>query len=137
MNGNTTAWEGVMPVTAPQTILVVDDDSAMRTILAFTLGSFGYVALVAADGEEALQVAHNHPEIRMIILDVVMRGLSGKRLARQLQIELPKAAILFCSGHAAEALSLHGIVANSVHFMQKPCRPLELRQKIEELLASR
>ncbi|HYJ04259.1 MAG TPA: response regulator [Chthoniobacterales bacterium] len=136
MSGDARACEGIIPATARQTILVVDDDSAMRTILGFTLGSFGYIALVAGDGEEALQVARKHPEIRMIILDVVMRGLSGKRLAEQLQIDLPKAAILFCSGHAAEALSLHGIVATSVHFMQKPCQPGALQRKIEELLGS-
>ena len=119
------------------TILVIDDDPAMRTILCFTLRSFGYLALVAGEGNEALQIAQDHPEIRMIILDVVMPGLSGRKLADQLQIMLPQAAILFCSGHAADAMSLHGIDPNSVHFMQKPCRPPELQSKVEELLTVR
>ena len=137
MNGNAAAGAGLLPVTSPCTILVIDDDPAMRTILSFTLAAFGYVALVAGDGEEALQVARNHPQIRVIILDVVMRGLSGKKLAEQLQINLPKAVILFCSGHPAETMSLHGIDLESVHFLQKPCRPPELERKIEELLGSR
>lgn len=120
-----------------QTILVVDDDPSMRTILSLSLASYGYPALVASDGEAALQTARNHPEIRVIILDVVMRGLSGRKLADQLQIHLPKAAILFCSGHPPEVMSLHGINLNSAHFIQKPCRPGELKTKIDELFASR
>jgi CheY-like chemotaxis protein len=135
MNGSPTASAGIQPTRLQQSILIIDDDPAMRTILGFTLKAFGYVALVAGDGEEALQIAHHHPEIRLIILDVVMAGLSGKQLADQLQIALPKAAILFCSGHPPETLSLHGIDPNLVQFIQKPCRPPELQHKIEELLA--
>jgi len=125
------------PAALPPTILVVDDDAAMRMILSLTLRTFGYIGLVAGDGEEALQVTRDHPEIRVILLDVVMPGLSGKELADQLQINLPDAVILFCSGHASEMMSLHGIDLNSVHFLQKPCRPPELQRKIEELLATR
>jgi len=124
-----------MSEAAPQTILVIDDDAAMRMILSFTLKGFGYLTLVAADGEEALQVARNQPHIRMIILDVVMAGLSGKKLADQLQLNLPKAVILFCSGHPSETMLLHGIDVNPTHFMQKPCRPPELQRKVAELLA--
>jgi DNA-binding response OmpR family regulator len=137
MNANAAAGAGIVPATSPETILVVDDDAAMRTILNFTLAGFGYLALVASAGEEALQVARNHPEIRAIILDVVMHGLSGKKLADQLQINLPKAVILFCSGHPPEVMSLHGITVDAAHFIQKPCQPGELQRKIEELLASR
>ena len=133
MNGNSA---GILPARLQQTILVIDDDPAMRTILSFTLKAFGYLTLVAADGQEALQATRDHPEIRLIILDVVMPGLSGKKLADQLEINLPQAVILFCSGHASEAMSLHGIDPSSAQFMQKPCRPAELRRKIEELLAT-
>jgi DNA-binding response OmpR family regulator len=120
----------------PHTILVVDDDAAMRMILGITLTGFGYLALLAEDGERALQTARDHPEIRVILLDVVMRGLSGKELAGQLGIKLPNAAILFCSGHPPEMMKLHGLDPSSAHFIQKPCRAPELRQKIEDLMAS-
>ena len=136
MNANAAAGAEIIPATAQQTILVIDDDPAMRTILSFILKAFGYLALVASDGEEALQVARNHPEIRAIILDVVMRGLSGKKLADQLQSNLPKAVILFCSGHPLEMMSRHGIDLDSAHFIQKPCQPGALQRKIEELLVS-
>lgn len=134
MNASPTTNDAIQSPRLQHTILVIDDDPAMRTILGFTLKTLGYVALVAGEGDEALQLARHHPEIRLIILDVVMVGLSGKKLADQLQIELPRAATLFCSGHPPEMLSRHGIDANSIQFIQKPCRPTELQRKVEELL---
>jgi CheY-like chemotaxis protein len=92
--------------------------------------------LSAQDGEEALTLARQHPEIRVILLDVVMCGLSGRALADQLEACLPRASILFCSGHPASTLSRYGIDAGSIHFLQKPCRPPELHEKIESLLAA-
>ena len=134
----------IAPVTAhsprlldpqPHTILVVDDDAAMRMILGMTLKGFGFLALLAEDGEQALETARDHPEIRVVLLDVVMRGLAGKELADQLQIHLPNAAILYCSGHPAASLARYGVDATSVNFLQKPCRGPDLQEKIEELLA--
>ena len=118
------------------TVLVVDDDPAMRTIVSLSLKLYSYVVLVAGSGEEALRVARDHPEIRVIILDVVMSGLAGTELAAQLKTSLPGAAILFCSGHPASALARYGVEANPANFLQKPCRALELQQKIEELMAT-
>jgi two-component system cell cycle sensor histidine kinase/response regulator CckA len=135
MNGNGAAVAGFVPP-LPPTILVIDDDAAMGMILGITLRAFGYLAFVAGDGEEALRVARDHPEIRIILLDVVMPGLSGRELADQLRSNLPNAAILFCSGHPPELMSLHGIDLTCVEFMQKPCRPPELKRKVEELLAT-
>jgi DNA-binding response OmpR family regulator len=123
------------PAAPPQTILVIDDDLAMRTILGFTLEAMGYLVLSARDGEAGLETARDHPEIRLVILDVVMSGSSGKELADRLQIDLPQVAILFCSGHPPQSMSLHGIDVKSDHFMQKPCRSPELQRKVEELLA--
>jgi DNA-binding NtrC family response regulator len=119
------------------TILVIDDDPGMRTILSLSLKLFGYAIFVAGNGEDAVAIAREHPEIRVVILDVVMSGLSGKELAEQLKVNLPKASILFCSGHPASVLARYDIDASSANFLQKPCRPPELQQKIEELLATR
>jgi CheY-like chemotaxis protein len=118
------------------TILVIDDDSAMRTIISLSLKLYGYVALVAGNGEEALRIAREHPEVRVVILDVVMSGLAGKELASQLKVSLPDAAILFCSGHPASALAGYGVDADSTNFLQKPCSAPALQQKIEELMAT-
>lgn len=126
----------VPAASASTTILVVDDDPAMRTILSFSLAAFGHVVLVARDGEEALAITRDHPEIRLIMLDVVMSGLSGKKLAEQLKANLPQSSILFCSGHPANAMSRYDIDLRIEHFLQKPCRPPELKSKLEEMLAT-
>jgi CheY-like chemotaxis protein len=106
----------------------------MRTILSISLAAFGYLVLAAKDGEEALAITRDHPEIRLVMLDVVMSGLSGKMLAEQLKANLPQSSILFCSGHPATAMSHHDIDLRVEHFLQKPCRPPELQSKLEEML---
>jgi two-component system cell cycle sensor histidine kinase/response regulator CckA len=126
-----------LPTTGGVTVLVIDDDLAMRMILSFSLTALGYLVLVAKDGEEALQITHRHPEVSLIVLDVVMTGLSGKKLAAQLRTRLPKVSILFCSGHPAAAMSHHDIDLEFEHFLQKPFGPPELKQKVEELLSAR
>ncbi len=68
------------------------------------------------------------------MLDVVMSGLSGRKLADQLKISLPQSSILFCSGHPATAMARHDIDLQFEHFLQKPCRPPELKSKVEEIL---
>jgi two-component system, cell cycle sensor histidine kinase and response regulator CckA len=126
-----------LPASEPTTILVVDDDALIRTMLDFYLGAFGYRVLLASNGEEAVQIARDHPEIRLAILDVVMSGLCGQKLADKLALALPGVAILFSSGHPASSMSRHGIDLRSAHFLQKPCLPPELKCKLEEMLVTR
>jgi CheY-like chemotaxis protein len=122
---------------SPATMLVIDDDPAMRKSLGFSLRALGYLVLVAGGGEEALQITREHPEIRLIMLDVVMSGLSGKELAEQLKCNLPESSVLFCSGHPVAVMSRYGIDLRCEYFLQKPYRRPELKQKVEELLSTR
>jgi len=124
------------PAASPVTILVIDDDAAMRTILNFSLMALGYLVLGAGSGDEALQITRNHPEIRLIMLDVVMSGLSGKKLAEQLKANLPGSSVLFCSGHPATVMLRHDIDVRAEHFLQKPFRPPELKLKLEGMLVT-
>lgn len=118
-------------------ILVVDDDAALRMLLERYLTAFGYKPCFAASGEEALLIAGAEPAIRVIILDLVMPGISGRSLWEQLTALLPDAAIIFCSGHPASALARLGIDIKDAQFMQKPCRPAELQRRLSEVLAGR
>jgi CheY-like chemotaxis protein len=129
--------ESAPPATEPATILVVDDDALIRTMLDFYLTTFGYRVLLASDGENAVQIAHEHPEIRLAMLDVVMSGLCGQKLAGELTVALPGVAVLFSSGHPATAMSHHDIDLRFEHFLQKPCPPPELKRKLEQMLAIR
>ena len=127
------------PVSARETtaaVLVVDDDSATRVLYEIYLRSFGYVVLLARDGDEALRVAAGRSDIRIMIMDVVMPGLSGQRLVDAAKIALPGVRILFCSGHPAKVLTGYGIDPAVEHFLQKPCRPADFKRKMDELSAS-
>lgn len=119
------------------TILVIDDDSAMRMLLERYVTAFGYLPLLAADGEDALRIAASTPEIRLIILDLMMPGISGAALVERLTAMLPEAAILICSGHPVGALVRLGIEIKGAQFVQKPCRPMELQQRLSAMLATR
>ncbi len=116
---------------------MVDDDHALRVLFEMYLESFGYNPLLAADGDTALRLAAEHPEIQVVMLDVVMSGISGSELSMQLSTLLPEATILFCSGHPPEELLRLGIEAPASRFIQKPCRPLELKERLGELFAPR
>ncbi len=116
---------------------MVDDDSALRILFEMYLESFGYDPLVAADGTTALRLAAEHPEIEVIMLDVVMSGVSGSELSIQLTRLLPEATILFCSGHPLEALLRLGIEVPASRFMQKPCRAQALKERLSGLFARR
>lgn len=129
--------QSALPVPEPATVLVVDDDAPIRTMLEFYLTTFGYRVLLASDGENAVQIARGHPEIRLTILDVVMSGLCGQKLAEELTVALPAVAVLFSSGHPAAAMSRLGIDLRSAHFLEKPCSPPQLRRKLEEMLMTR
>ena len=125
------------PASEPATILVVDDDAPICRLLDLYLTAFGYRVLLASDGEKAVEIAHKHPEIRLAILDVVMSGLCGQRLAEELTIALPGVAVLFSSGHPTATVSRLGIDLRSAHFLQKPCPAPELKRKIQEMLPTR
>ncbi|MFN2475379.1 MAG: response regulator [Chthoniobacterales bacterium] len=116
-------------------ILMVDDDATLQMLFERYLTAFGYRSLFAADGKEALSLASKNPDIRVIILDLMMPGLTARELAARLAASLPHAVFVFCSGHPENTLARLGIDMKDAHFMQKPCRPMELQRRLSEILA--
>ena len=85
-------------------ILVVDDDPAVRDVVHMFLRREGYHVLVAADGEEALQLCRQHGHaIRLVITDVILPGLNGRELAERMKEILPRVGVMFMSAYVAEA----------------------------------
>lgn len=117
-------------------VLLVEDDSTIQALSKIHLNSFGYDVLLASDGNEALRLASVHPDIQLIILDFVMPGLSGRRLADKASEVLPGVGILFCSGYSPEDLANDGLDVSAGNFLPKPYRAVELKAKIEELLGT-
>ena len=123
--------------TGTGTILVVDDDAALRTVAVRTLVATGYTVLCAADGEEALRVSASHAgEIDLVVTDVVMPRLNGKSLAAELAKTRPKTKILFMSGYTDDLIVHHGVLDEGIQFLAKPFTATDLKEKVWEVLST-
>jgi CheY-like chemotaxis protein len=125
----------ITELSGTETILLVEDEAQIRTVLHALLRSFGYEILVAENGREALRIAEKHPEaIDLLLTDVVMPQLGGAELFEALSPKRPEMKVLFMSGYADPAVT-DGIVEAGHPFIQKPVAPEPLARKIREVLA--
>jgi CheY-like chemotaxis protein len=117
------------------TILLVEDEAAVRESAKRTLERLGHTVLAAGEGEEALRVAGEHAgPIDLVLTDVVMPRMGGRVLVERLRADRPGLCVLYTSGYTDEAVLRHGIVEGRVAFLQKPYPPAALAGKIAQLL---
>src|ERR671932_154881 len=112
------------------TILLVDDEAAVRAVARAFLGLQGFAVLEAADGAEALRVAEHHPgPIDLLIADVEMPGLDGRALAQTLGPLRPGMRVLYLSGYPRDAALAAGKVPAGAEFLEKPFSAAGLGEK--------
>jgi PAS domain S-box-containing protein len=120
---------------ALETVLVCDDDDAVRQLVVEVLNLRGYTVLQARSGREALAVAARHPgPIQLLVSDLVMPELGGIELATALRAERPALRVLYLSGYTADASLLSGALEPGTLFLAKPFMPSELTQGVYALL---
>jgi CheY-like chemotaxis protein len=121
-----------------ETLLVVEDDPAVRFLAHQVLEAQGYEVLRACNGEEALHLAREHQgaPIRLVISDVIMPLMGGKVMAQWLRTSYPNLKILFTSGYTDDAVALHGVIERGVEFLPKPYTSATLVHKVREMLDS-
>lgn len=119
-----------------ETILVVEDELAVRHGTVSMLEELGYVVLEAEDGTSALRALDEHSEVALLITDVVMPGMNGRQLADEAIQRRPGLRVLFASGYARNAIVHHGTLEPGVHLIAKPFTLETLAQKVSELLSS-
>jgi CheY-like chemotaxis protein len=118
-----------------ETILLVEDEDAVRALTRTVLLKHGYHVLEAARGQEALSISQQYEgTIDLLATDVVMPQMSGRELAEQLLLVRPNLKILYMSGYTEDAIVHHGVFAPGVAFLQKPFSPNGLARKIREVL---
>ena len=118
-----------------ETVLVVEDEEAVRKLIEQALRKYGYRVIEATNGAEALRVCENHdPPIRLMVTDVVMPGMSGRELAARVREQLPDLRVLYMSGYTDDTVIRHGLLDASMFFLQKPFTPSALARKVRETL---
>ena len=118
-----------------ETILVVEDETHVRVLVAQMLQVSGYTVLTAANPATALELSDQHPgPIHLLLTDVVMPAMSGPELYQRLKSLRPRTRVLYMSGYTDEALGRHGVLEPDIVLLQKPFRFTELAQKIREVL---
>lgn len=119
-----------------ETVLLVEDEPAVRRIARRSLESLGYRVIEAEDGLDGQRVAETFPdEIHLLVSDVVMPHLRGDELARRLVASRPSLRVLLASGYAEEAVSLD-TRPGDWGFLQKPYTPTDLAAKVREVLGA-
>jgi CheY-like chemotaxis protein len=120
-----------------ETVLLVEDERAVRELAARVLRQLGYTVLEAADGRQALELACVYGEaINLLLTDVVIPYGNGADLAAQLQQMHPQLKVLFMSGYADQTLVHHDILGAGAAFLPKPFIPKLLARKVREVLCS-
>jgi CheY-like chemotaxis protein len=117
-----------------RTLLVVEDEPAVRNLVASSLRNDGYELLLAASADEALTIAEAHDgKIDLLLTDAMMPGRSGIELARELVAQRPDLPVILMSGYTEESLPV-GNLDRPISLLQKPFTPRDLRRRIQEIL---
>ena len=118
-----------------ETILLVEDEETLRKLASSILEGYGYTVLSAGNGEEALQLLNDSPGIpHLLLTDVVMPKMSGRKLSDRVKAIHPGTRVLFMSGYTDNAIVHHGVLDQGVSYLQKPFTPKALARKVREVL---
>jgi CheY-like chemotaxis protein len=118
-----------------ETILLVEDEAEVRELARKILEGNNYRVLLAKDGQSALRIVEKYrKEIDLILTDVIMPGMSGRDVAREIQKRKPGIRVVYMSGYTDDAILPHGILEENARFIQKPFGSFELLRIIREAL---
>jgi two-component system cell cycle sensor histidine kinase/response regulator CckA len=128
----------VLPEPAPggsETVLVVEDDPAVKAIIRQALERLGYRVLVSSDAAEALAAAEAHVgRLPLLVSDIRLPGLAGPELAAQLRVKHPGLRVLYVSGYAGDEMIQRGLLGTDEAFLAKPFSADDLARRVRSLL---
>jgi PAS domain S-box-containing protein len=122
-------------VRGTETILLVEDNEQVRELTHSILTGSGYSVLVAENGPTVEKICAQHKEgIDLLLTDVVMPGISGREVAKQVTARWPGVKVLFMSGYTENSIIHHGVLDDGTFFLAKPFTPSALTNKVREVL---
>jgi signal transduction histidine kinase/ActR/RegA family two-component response regulator len=128
----------VAPSGGDETLLLIEDEKSIRVTTCLFLETAGYTVLAAESPEQALSLSReHHGDIQMVLTDLVLPGMNGIEVARQLQQERPEMGALFMSGYTANVMSERGFKDDALSFMAKPITRDKLLLNVREFLDGR
>jgi PAS domain S-box-containing protein len=128
---------GPATLSGTETVLIVEDQAEVRSVIRELLRRRGYTVLEAPSSTEAVELARNHlGPIHILLVDVVMPGTSGRHAAAQLHGIRPEMRVIYMSGYTDQAIVDHGILDAGLAFVQKPFTGDVLLRKIREVLGA-
>ncbi len=123
------------PRQGDETILLVEDETVVRHLVAEILENSGYTVMQAGDGPSALELLRRHSEkLDLLVTDVVMPGMSGPEVAQAVTSMRPGTEVLYTSGYTDSAIGHHGVLEPGIAFLQKPFSADDLTRKVRALL---
>jgi CheY-like chemotaxis protein len=126
------------PAMGSETILVAEDEAAVRQLVEQILNKYGYKVILAENGQVAIDAfMANRDEIRLIYSDLIMPQKSGKELYSEVKAIVPEMKFLFTSGYTANMFEKGSDLEGTFEILRKPVAPVELARKIREMLDSR
>jgi two-component system cell cycle sensor histidine kinase/response regulator CckA len=124
-----------LPPRGSETILLVEDEEALRQLARKCLETSGYSVLEAHNGLAAIEVAKQHKsEIHLLLTDLVMPGMSGRELAERMFLLRPEMRVLYMSGYSNELIAQHGMLEAGIVFLEKPFTLHALLTKVRQAL---
>ena len=119
-----------------ETLLLVEDEDVVRSLVRRALQSFGYNVLEAGNADDALVLCVGYEgRIDLLVTDVTMPGeMGGRELVEELAHLRPETKVIYTSGYTDDAIVRRGILEPGVHFVQKPFKPADLVRKVREVL---
>jgi DNA-binding response OmpR family regulator len=129
----------VPPASGPQTgtVLVVEDEDALRRVVERMLVRGGFTVLGAASGEEAIRISAGHEEgIDLVLTDVVLPGMGGRELVELIRASRPGLRVIYMSGYTDNAIVHHGVLDPGIEFIGKPFTAPALLARVRAILGS-
>jgi CheY-like chemotaxis protein len=117
-----------------ESILVVEDEPAVRELAVLILRERGYQVQESGNAFEALELIRKNAPFDLVLTDVIMPQMSGKVLCDQIKSQIPHTKVLLMSGYTDDALAHHGVLDEGLSFLEKPFSPLQLTRKVREVL---